>query len=59
LKKELSTKYASTLKGQMAENETSKKTTLAKMNENETLLNKQLLDELENLRINRADVKGE
>ncbi|EAR96534.1 hypothetical protein TTHERM_00192030 (macronuclear) [Tetrahymena thermophila SB210] len=42
--------YASTLKEQMADNAVLKKTALQAMNENETLLNKRLLQELDDMR---------
>ncbi len=42
--------YSNTLKQQMSENAEVKKLSAAKMGENETLLNKQLLDELDKLR---------
>lgn len=42
--------YASTLKEQMTDNAVLKKTALQAMNENETLLNKRLLQELEDMR---------
>ncbi len=56
-KREITDKYAKALKNQMHENETSKKNTLARMDINEALLNKQLLDELNQVKATSGDFR--